>query len=109
MNINTYIMNPNFESGIQVDHIDHDTLNNCKANLRCTNYVNNATHRSGVNCNNKSGYRNVFWSNADQRWLVNLQINKKAKTLGRFTEVHEAGRFAEEMRLRYYGDFAGNS
>lgn len=40
---------------------------------------------------------------------VQLQINGKNKVLGKFSDVHEAGRFAEEMRQKYYGEFAGKS
>ena len=39
--------------------------------------------------------------------MVQLQINRKNKILGYFDDVHEAGRFAEEMRQKYYGEFKG--
>jgi len=35
--------------------------------------------------------------------------DKKGKTLGKFSDVHKAGEFAEEMRQKYYGEFAGKS
>jgi hypothetical protein len=90
-----------------VDHEDHDTLNNRKFNLRLTKQLYNTKNRSGRNSNNKSGYRNVSW--VDGKWVVQIQIDGKNTCLGRFTDVDKAGKFAEEMRQKYYGKFAGNS
>ena len=44
-----------------------------------------------------------------QKWAVQLQINKKGVVLGTFpkNKLEEAGKFAEEMRQKYYGEFAG--
>lgn len=96
-------------NGKFVDHINSDTLNNRKANLRVVLDSNNSMNRKSRNKNNTSGYRNVSWSKSENKWVVQLQINKKNKVLGRFDDVHEAGRFAEEMRSKYYGEYAGKS
>lgn len=94
-----------------VDHIDHDTLHNTKGNLRCIPWSNNSTNRKSRNKNNKSGYRNVSWSKNEKKWIVQLSIDKKNKILGRFPyeELDKAGAFAEEMRQKYYGEFAGSN
>ena len=70
---------------------------------------NNLTNRKGKNINNTSGYRNVYWDKKMQKWAVQLQINKKGVVLGTFpkNKLEEAGKFAEEMRQKYYGEFAG--
>lgn len=71
----------------------------------------NAQNRKSRNKNNKSGYRNVCWSKSEKKWLVQLQINKRNTVLGKFSydELEQAGKFAEEMRQKYYGEFAGVS
>jgi hypothetical protein len=90
-----------------VDHINHNTLDNRKSNLRlCTN-EQNTKHKHGKNKNNKSGYRNVSWSEYYNKWLVQLQIDGKNHCLGKFSNVHDAGAFAKEMRRIYYGEFEG--
>ncbi len=104
-----HILLMDVNKGEYVDHKDHDTLNNRKENLRITTNENNTKNRKGKNSNNTSGYRNVMFNKQTDRWMVRLQINKKAKTLGEFQDVHEAGKFAEEMRQKYYGEFAGKS
>lgn len=45
-----------------VDHINHDTLDNTKGNLRIIPHKNNSMNRKSRNSNNKSGFRNVCWS-----------------------------------------------
>lgn len=52
-----------------IDHINNDTKNNKKSNLRKTEHVSNARNRKSKNSNNKSGFRNVFWNTKDERWL----------------------------------------
>lgn len=96
-------------NGKDVDHINNDTLDNRKSNMRVVEESNNSKNRKSKNKNNKSGYRNVSWDKSQGKWLVQLQINKKNTVLGKFDDVHEAGKFAEEMRQKYYGKFAGKS
>lgn len=92
-----------------VDHIEHNTLDNRKSKLRIISNKNNLTNRKGKNINNTSGYRNVSWNKEMQKWTVQIQINKKCVVLGTFPkeQLEEAGKFAEEMRQKYYGEFAG--
>ncbi|KZE65060.1 hypothetical protein AV545_03825 [Paenibacillus jamilae] len=92
-----------------IDHIDNNTLNNIRTNLRKTNNKDNLKNRSGKNSNNKSGYRNVCWNKAYKMWVVQLQIDGKNKILGAFDDVHEAGKYAERMRQTYYGEFRGRN
>lgn len=92
-----------------VDHINHNTLDNRKSNLRVTNISDNLRHRKGKNSNNKSGYRNVCWITSKGQWCVQLMVKGENTRLGYFDDVHEAGKFAEEMREKYYGEFKGLS
>lgn len=106
--LHQFVMDAN---GKVVDHENHDTLDDRKSNLRISEEVRNAMNRKARNKNNKSGYRNVCWSKSEKKWLVQLQINKKNAVLGKFSydELEQAGKFAEEMRQKYYGEFAGVS
>lgn len=56
-----------------VDHINNDTLDNRKSNLRIANMSTNAQNRKSKNRNNKSGYRNV--SRYYNQWFVQLRID----------------------------------
>ena len=104
-----YVFATVYLGGKNVDHIEHNTLDNRKSKLRIISNKNNLTNRKGKNINNTSGYRNVSWNKEMQKWTVQIQINKKCVVLGTFPkeQLEEAGKFAEEMRQKYYGEFAG--
>lgn len=90
------------------DHINHDSLDNRTENIREIANGNNIKNRKSKNSNNTSGYRNVTWMNG--WWRVQLQIDGKNYIFPeKFSKVDEAGKFAEEMRQKYYGEFAGIS
>lgn len=90
-----------------VDHIEHNTLDNRKKNLRVTNNALNSKNRKGKNSNNKSGYRNVFWNSTIEKWSVRLCKDYKTINLGDYDDVDEAACIAKEGRLKYYGEYAG--
>ena len=91
---------------VNIDHINHDTLDNRRNNIRITLYNNNSTNRKGKNSNNKTGFRNVC--KIKDWYRVQLQINGKNHLFKeKFDNAENAGIFAEQMRQKYYKDFAG--
>ncbi|MDF2882207.1 MAG: Pathosis-related transcriptional factor and protein [Clostridiaceae bacterium] len=102
-----FIGNPDNIKGIQVDHIDHDGLNNRKSNLRISKYEENLRNRKSKNITNKSGYRNV--SQNGKWWVVTMRVDGKHVELAKFKNVDDAGICAEILREKYYGDYAGES
>ena len=104
--LHQFIMNAN---GEPVDHENNDSLDNRKSNLRIVLGRNNSLNRKGRNSNNTSGYRNVSWNG--HGWSVQIQIDGKSTCLGRFPkdQLEEAAKFAEDMRQKYYGEFAGRA
>ena len=82
------------------------TLDNRRKNLRITDHSDNLKNRQGKNKNNKSGYRNVCMMSG--KWRVQLMVEgKRILFKEKFTDVNEAGKFAEDMRIKYYGKFTG--
>lgn len=93
---------------ISIDHKNYNGLDNREENLRITDYRTNSKNRETRNSNNTSGYRNVTWMNG--YWRIQLQIDGKNYLFPeRFSDVDEAGIFAEEMRNKHYGEFAGGN
>ena len=85
--LHRYIMN--CPGDMEVDHINHNTLDNRKCNLRvCTMLENkqNVPKRE----NNKSGYRNIHWDKNRKKWRVRMTINKKEVKVGIYETVEEA-------------------
>lgn len=105
--IHRYIMDAKEDE--YVDHINHNTLDNRRENLRISKNKENTKHRSGKNSNNKSGYRNV--SQRRNKWVVQLQINGINTVIKKFPidQLDEAGAFAKIKREQLYGTYAGNS
>ena len=88
-----------------VDHIDGDTLNNCRSNLRlCTNAENqrNRGPRPGLS----SAFKGVRWHKKEKRWMVEITIDGKQKHIGCFVDEELAARAYDAAAVKYHGDFA---
>lgn len=75
-----------------VDHINHDTLDNRKSNLRVVTVSENQQNRKGSRAGSKSGVRGVSWDEKNKDWIVNV----KGKYLMRTKDKEEAERIAKQ-------------
>lgn len=82
-----------------VDHINHDTLDNRKQNLRNTDSSGNAANRKGAYCTNKLGVRNVGWDPGSKKYKV--IVNKVV--IGYYKTIEEADQVARAERIRLWG------
>ena len=87
------------------DHIDRNTLNNRKVNLRpCTASQNNMNQSK--QSNNTSGFIGVSWSKEKQKWITYINMNKKLTYLGGFVDKDDAIKARLQAEANYYGEFA---
>jgi hypothetical protein len=106
--MNTIILN--CPKGLKVDHINHDTLDNRKRNLRITTNDKNTQNRKGANSNSSTGVRNVNWGYKRSEYWVQFQKNgEKFKWIFPLDKFDEAVKFAEKKRKDIFGEFAGAS
>lgn len=88
--------------GMCVDHIDHNTLNNRRENLRvCTiqeNNFNQLTRSDSI-----SGRLGVV--QCGNKWLAQIGYNKKRIDLGIFSNKEDAINARIEAEKKYFGDF----
>ena len=74
---------------MNVDHINHNKLNNKKYNLRiCTIQENNRNHR--LHKSNTSGINGVSWNNTSDCWCSFISVDNKTVYLGSSTNIDEA-------------------
>ncbi len=74
-----------------IDHIDQNTLNNCRCNLRSVTKAQNGQNR-GKQKNNKSGYKGVSWNRQKKRWSATIVFKQKQIRLGFFENPKDAAR-----------------
>jgi len=75
-----------------VDHINHNGLDNRKANLRLATSAQNSRNRKKNTTKTTSKYKGVFWSKKRKKWLAQIVLNKKQSYLGLFEDETEAAK-----------------
>lgn len=68
----------------------------------------NGVYRGGPNRNNTSGFRNVTYVKRDGTYKVEVQKDGKRHAGHGFKTAEEASVYAEQLRQRLNGKFAGN-
>ena len=81
--------------GKQIDHINHNPLDNRRINLRIVDGTLNNMNRRGV-----KGY---YWDEVNKQWKVELFHYKKRIWLGRYNTELEARQAYEKGVAQYYG------
>lgn len=90
-----------------VDHINHNTVDNRKSNLRIVTHQQSGMNR-GIPINNKSGVCGVFIG-SDNRWTAAIKINGKPINLGHFDIKQDAIKARKEAEEKYFGEYAYNA
>lgn len=86
-----------------VDHINHDRLDNRRANLRLVDNATNVQNRQGAQRNSKSGVRNVCWHKKSGKWLVQLSVRGRYVYVGLYDDLGDAARAASTARQEHFG------
>lgn len=94
--------------GLFVDHINGNTLDNRRENLRFVTHTQNMQN-STIPRNNQSGVRNVHWQSQSGKWAVQITANGKKHHLGLFEDFDVAARVAESARIKYQSHSPDNS
>ena len=80
-----------------VDHINHNTLDNRRDNLRLATYSENGQNRKGASSRSKSLVRGVYWNKREFKWIAQIRLNGKVYG-GRYDSKKEAIKASSELR-----------
>jgi hypothetical protein len=92
--------------GVIVDHIDRDTFNCSKSNLRKCTHAQNA-HNSAIARNNTSGYKGVSRNTSTGQWEAYIGCRAGGKTyLGTYMNAVDAARAYDIAALYLRHEYA---
>ena len=92
------------DRSIVVDHEDHDTLNNRRANLRRATESQNSQNRK-PRTDNRSGVPGICWLEKRQKWQVAITVDHHTKWLGYFSDLDQATEVRRRAVHEYHGEF----
>jgi hypothetical protein len=95
----------NAPEGLLVDHINSDTLDNRRANLRLATHSQNSCNRPKKS-NTSSRFIGVSFLKSRKRWRAAIRHHGKRIFLGYFDSEIEAGKAYDEAAKKYHGEFA---
>lgn len=99
------IMGVENNNGVDVDHINGNSLDNRRCNLRvCTrsqNTMNKRKHKDGI-----QKYKGITFRKDNQKYQAQIMLNGKRITIGCFDTDIEAAKAYDNFARRYFGEFA---
>lgn len=90
---------------MHVDHINGNGLDNRRENIRLATPAQNSRNR-GVQKNNRSGYKGVFWDKIRERWMAKIWTDGRQKNVGRFSSPEKAHAAYCAAATELHQDFA---
>lgn len=91
-------------AGLVVDHINHNTTDNRRSNLRiCTQHKNSMNNI--ISKNNTSGTSGVSFSSKSNSWRAYIMLNRKQINLGFFKNIEDAIKARKDAEEKYFGEY----
>lgn len=87
--------------GFDVDHINHDILDNRRENLRVVTRAQNLQNRRAGNKGARSPYRGVSFCKQTGRWSACVVIDRQMHWLGRHDTEEQAAAVASAFRAKH--------
>lgn len=88
------------DTGMIIDHIDGNGLNNRLDNLRLVDYKTNGKNM-GLTSLSKSGVPGVTWVEDRGKWRVRIKVNGKKFSLGSYITFDDAVQVRKDAEKKY--------
>ena len=88
-----------------VDHINHDTIDNRRENLRLCTYSENLCNKK-PEPNSKSSFKGVTWSVRDSKWVVQIWKDGRSFYYGYHENEIDAAKAYNEAAKEHHGEYA---
>ena len=88
-----------------IDHINGNSLDERRVNLRECSYSENVRN-SKISKNNTSGFKGVCWSKTMSKWESKIMVNRKKIHLGYYDDPQTAHEAYCAAAVKYFGEFA---
>ena len=85
-----------------IDHIDGDSLNNQRSNLR---FCNHSQNMANIKCKTKNPYRGISVC-PNGKWKAQISVKGKNKIIGRFRTPEAAAIAYDAKAKELFGEFA---
>ncbi|MED4883055.1 HNH endonuclease [Bacillus smithii] len=103
--IKEYRKNINYNKRIIIDHINGNTKDNRKENLRIRTQSENNMNKE-IQKNNTTNIVGVSWNKKDKMWNAYISVKGKRITLGSFYYLRNAVKARIEAENKYFGEHA---
>jgi hypothetical protein len=97
--LHRFLLKPNKNE--VVDHINHNTLDNRRSNLRISTKSENSTNRKGASCLSKTKIRGVNWHKGFGMWYARVRIKGQTVFAKYFNDLDEAEKAVKQARAKY--------
>lgn len=94
----------NVPKGLQTDHINHNGLDNRKANLRIVTNTQNQYNQQPQRRNTSSRYKGV--KRKGNRWEAAIKHNRKEIFIGSFINEIDAAKAYDKKATELFGEYA---
>lgn len=92
-------------TGLDVDHINGNGLDNRRENLRLATHAQNQCNQK-IRTDNSSGYKGVRWHSGDRRWRARITFQGREIWLGNFSTAELAHAAYCSAAQKLHGQFA---
>lgn len=94
-------------NGLEIDHRNHNGLDNRKSNLRvCTHAENLQNQQQQKPRQGTSKFKGVNWHNARNKWRAYIKSNDKFIHLGVFDNEIDAAKAYDKKAKELFGEYA---